>query len=228
MYFPFFHSLTTRFTDYFPLSQVLLCAILATPVMAQEVDPHELVRQSVARVLDTLEDIRSETQSDDPEVDSAMTERVVNTLSPLVDFDGIARAVMGGHAASASDEQISEFSRTFRTTMTQLYLRSLLNLEIQDVRVEPPGDGFDPSSGRANVAMTAVVDGGQEYSMRYSMRTDTQGEWRILNIIVEGVNIGLTYMNQFNSAMQRRGDIDAVIDQWQEEARSVDSPGSGQ
>lgn len=225
MYYFFFHLLTTRFTDYCRLSLVVLCASLATPAIAQEAGPHELVRQSTARVLDTLEDIRSETQSDDPEVDSAMVERIVSALSPRVDFDGIARAVMGEHTAAASEEQISEFSRTFRTTMTELYLRNLLNLEIQDVQVEPPGDGFDPSSGRANVEMTAVVDGGEEYIIRYSMRTDAQGEWRILNIIIEGVNIGLTYMNQFDSAMERRGDIDAVIDQWQEEARAVDTSG---
>jgi len=209
------------------LSLILLCAVLAAPAMAQQPGPHELVRESTSRVLETLEDIRSETQSDDPQVDSAMVERLLDTLSPLVDFDGIARAVMGEHAASASEEQVTEFSRTFRTTMTRLYLRSLLNLEIQDVRVEPPGDGFDPDSGRASVVMTAVVDGGQEYSMRYSMRTDDQGEWRILNIIAEGVNIGLTYMNQFDSAMQRRGDIDEVIAQWREEAEAVDTPETG-
>lgn len=207
------------------LSGVLLSAVLlASPVVTaqQQQDPHELVRESTARVLETLEDIRSRAGSDDPQVDSAMVEQLLDTLSPLVDFDGIARAVMGKHAAAAAEEQIEEFSRTFRTTMTQLYLRSLLNLEIRDVRVEPPGTGFDPDSGRASVRMIAVVDGGSEYDIRYSLRTDEQGEWRVLNVVVEGVNIGLIFMNQFDSAMQRRADIDAVIDQWREEAEAVD------
>jgi phospholipid transport system substrate-binding protein len=43
------------------------------------------------------------------------------------------------------------------------------------------------------------------------------GVWRVRNVIVDGVNLGLTYRNQFASAMQSgdaRGDIDAVIDEW--------------
>ena len=43
--------------------------------------------------------------------------------------------------------------------------------------------------------------------------------WRVNNLIVEGVNIGLNYKSQFAAAMkdpQYAGDMDAVIDAWVE------------
>jgi len=111
----------------------------------------------------------------------------------------------------------------FKVTMARLYLNSLLNFDISRINVEPAPAGFDPASGRASVQITAIDSKNNEYLMRYSLRTNQDGEWRILNIIVEGVNLGLTYMNQFDSAMQRYGSIDRVIANWQEEAQSVDT-----
>jgi phospholipid transport system substrate-binding protein len=57
--------------------------------------------------------------------------------------------------------------------------------------------------------------------------TDSGG-WRMRNIIVNGVNMGLTYRNQFASAAQNPeygGNLDQIIDAWagllEEEAQSV-------
>ena len=40
--------------------------------------------------------------------------------------------------------------------------------------------------------------------------------WRVRNVIVDGVNFGRTYRNQFASAMESRGlgALDTVIDAW--------------
>ena len=43
------------------------------------------------------------------------------------------------------------------------------------------------------------------------------GNWRLRNIIIGGVNIGLTYRSQFASALKDPkygGDMDKVIDAW--------------
>jgi phospholipid transport system substrate-binding protein len=49
------------------------------------------------------------------------------------------------------------------------------------------------------------------------MALGSDGEWRVRNIIVNGVNMGLTYRNQFAGAMKdpvNGGSLDKVIDGW--------------
>ncbi|PPR13724.1 MAG: hypothetical protein CFH43_01071, partial [Proteobacteria bacterium] len=50
----------------------------------------------------------------------------------------------------------------------------------------------------------------------YSMRKNKEGQWQARNMIVDGINLGLTYLNQFDSAMNRyERNIDKVISSWQ-------------
>jgi phospholipid transport system substrate-binding protein len=47
------------------------------------------------------------------------------------------------------------------------------------------------------------------------MRQDRGGEWKLRNVTIEAVNLGLVYQSQFSSAAkQYDGDIDRVIDNW--------------
>ena len=49
------------------------------------------------------------------------------------------------------------------------------------------------------------------------MVKDADGSWRIRNVIVYGINLGLQYRNLFDAVMMAtstRGNIDKVIDGW--------------
>jgi len=47
------------------------------------------------------------------------------------------------------------------------------------------------------------------------MGRSRSGEWQLRNIIIEDVNLGEIYRNQFEaSARKNDGDLDAVIDTW--------------
>lgn len=53
------------------------------------------------------------------------------------------------------------------------------------------------------------------YTIQFSLRRADDGQWQVRNIIMNGVNIGLTFRNQFASAMDTTGgDLDEVIDDW--------------
>ena len=40
------------------------------------------------------------------------------------------------------------------------------------------------------------------------------GEWKLINIIINGVNLGITFRNQFYSLMKKENDLDKVIAEW--------------
>jgi len=59
---------------------------------------------------------------------------------------------------------------------------------------------------------------GSVYPVVYSLGRESDADpWRVRNIIVIGINMGITYRNQFKSAMQDPqydGDLDQVIESW--------------
>ena len=76
----------------------------------------------------------------------------------------------------------------------------------------------DDDAGRyedqASVDMEVVSTNGEVYPVVYTLH-QRDGEWRVINVIVNGINLGLTFRNQFDQAMRDNNrDIDAVIDGW--------------
>ena len=51
--------------------------------------------------------------------------------------------------------------------------------------------------------------------MTYSLIKSRNNGWKIKNVIVSGVNLGLTYRNQFKQSMlDNENNIDLVINAW--------------
>ena len=99
--------------------------------------------------------------------------------------------------------------------MTRFYLETMVTFGINDVSLRQP-DEFDPSSPRTRVRMNAVDGSGNSYEIAYTM-LQTEGEWQMQNMIVDGVNVGLTYRNQFDSAMAtNNGKPEQVISNWEQ------------
>ena len=47
------------------------------------------------------------------------------------------------------------------------------------------------------------------------MYLNKQGQWKLINIVINGVNLGLTFRNQFYSLMEKEeNNLDVVIERW--------------
>ena len=187
-----------------------------TSLAQGDCDDHaRLIEQTTDKVLKIL---RAHTATGDAVSVSALADELLSTLEPVVDFDSIARGVMGKHGRAASDRQVEEFAQVFRESLVSLYARSFRTFKVEEARVLDMPSGFDPATAKkASVRMQATTADGETFSLSYSMRRDEQGGWVVRNIVVNGINLGLTYMNQFDGAMSRYGSIDEVIARWPEE-----------
>jgi phospholipid transport system substrate-binding protein len=135
-------------------------------------------------------------------------------LKPIIDFESIARAVTGRHRDSINADQAEQLLRVVSNTMVKLYLESFIGFEVQAVEVLDPEANFDVSSGRATIRTEAIA-ARSTYAVNYSMRTDGAGRWKVRNVIIDGINLGLTYRNQFDGVMARYDqDVDEVIANW--------------
>ncbi len=173
--------------------------------------PHQVVADTSADLLRLIEEGRGYADSD-PERFFAEVEAL---LAPVVDFEGFARRVMSAHYGKATPEQRQRFAETFKWGLVRTYSLTLTDFTGGEVVVVPP-DAPPRHPRRRNVKME-IHQGGEVYPVLYAMTQDADGGWRIGNIVIAGVNIGLTYRSQFRSvAADARygGDLDQVIDAW--------------
>lgn len=206
----------------FPLMVIFLAALLpAAAHSAVGEDPSRIIREATEDFMNTI--TTQQKQHGDQAVEK-MVQPLLEILEPVVDFKAIAKGIMGRHAQQASEQQLMRFTQVFKEWLIRYYLDSLMNFEVKDVTVFDQPDDFNPESGRTTVRMQATTGNAKNYSIKYSMRADSAGHWKVRNFIIEGVNIGLTFLHQFDGAMERYdGKIDDVIANWSSEMAQDDT-----
>lgn len=183
-------------------------------VAATVADPRVTVRETSDELIVVIEQGKQYYQADPDRFYS----EVRRVLAPAIDFEAFARGVMAVHYKRASDAQRARFAEAFKNGLVRTYAKALLEFSDEQIEVlpetKPPRD-----PKKQMVKMEVRSSSGKVYPAVYAMRLYDDGVWRIRNIIINGINIGLTYRNQFASAMkaaQYGGDLDRVIDSWSE------------
>lgn len=194
------------------LRNSLFALLAALPLFALAAPTaHEVVQQTTDTLLADLK-ANKEAYRDNPD---AFYAALNNILGPVVDVDGISRGVMTvRYSRQATPEQMARFQESFKRSLMQFYGNALLEYNNQDIRVLP-------ASGKQNPQRTAVnmeiEDGkGTVYPLSYTMVS--QGDtWMMRNVIINGINVGKLFRDQFAQSMQNHGnDLNKVIDTWAE------------
>lgn len=187
----------------------LLAAMVPLSASAQPEPPEEMIRNNINEFMAQLEGREAYYEENIDE----LKQEVDDSLEQVADFRYIGASVMGSYFRNASPEQRSRFVDVFRQTLIDTYTRGLVTFDYEEIRVL---DDQRPQreEDRASVAMEVVATNGDVYPVNYSLRL-SDGEWRVVNVIVNGINLGLTFRNQFDQAMRDNNrDYDAVIDSW--------------
>ena len=60
-----------------------------------------------------------------------------------------------------------------------------------------------------------IVTSSRTYPGRYSMYLDNDNDWKIINIEINGMNLGKIFRSQFYSLMEKnKEDINLAIEKW--------------
>lgn len=200
-------------TGVLPLIILLLTAWTGAVGAEQARGPRETIASAVDRI---TERIRAERERLEQNPEYAR-QVVREELGDLVDFKRITRLVMAEHFGKASKEQKYAFLEVFKNSLINTYASGLTLYEGQDIRVPPLEEG-DVQGDNARVQMEIDTNSGQVIPVHYSLFRDSDGQWKVQNVIVNGLNLGKTFRSQFDLAMQQyQGDIDQVIANWSPE-----------
>lgn len=190
----------------------LLCALLVfSGLSAAATDARTVVEQTTEELLSDLA-ANKELYRADP---AAFYNAMDNILGDVVDADGISRSVMTvRYSRRATQEQMERFQENFKRSLMQFYGNALLEYENQGIRVLP--DARTQGDNRSEVRMEVTDQKGVIYPVSYTM-VKINNQWRMRNVIINGINLGKLFRDQFAEAMQRNAqDLDRVIDTWVE------------
>ena len=194
------------------LRNSLLLLLTALPLFAVAApSAHDVVQQTTATLLADLK-ANKEQYRDNPD---AFYTALNNILGPVVDVDGISRGVMTvRYSRQATPEQMARFQEEFKRSLMQFYGNALLEYNNQDIRVLPASGRQSPQ--RAAVDMEIKDGKGAIYPLSYTM-VSAGDTWKMRNVIINGINVGKLFRDQFAQSMQNHGnDLNKVIDTWAE------------
>ncbi|MDE3738450.1 MULTISPECIES: phospholipid-binding protein MlaC [Pseudomonas] len=189
----------------------LLVLLAALPLLATAApSARDVVQQTTDQLLADLKANKQQYRSDP----NAFYEALNGILGPVVDADGISRSIMTvKYSRKATPEQMTRFQENFKRSLIQFYGNALLEYDNQEIRVLPTKKE-DPE--RTSVGMEVKDSKGTVYPVSYTM-VNVNGQWMLRNVIINGINIGKLFRDQFADTMQRNGnDLDKTINGWAE------------
>jgi len=141
-------------------------------------------------------------------------QRVEKALQPVVGFKRIAAMVMGSYYKKASKDQRSVFSQSFKRSLVETYSGGLIEYEGYKIDILP-GEGVPEGNRTAVVDLVITTSSGTQVPLKYSMYKTKKGLWKVQNVTVAGINVGLLYRQQFaRKVAEAEGDLEAVVQQW--------------
>lgn len=145
-------------------------------------------------------------------------QKIKDIFEPMIDFRRVAASVMGKkYYLLASQGERSEFVLIFKDSLLDTYAETLAQWGDSTITTKFP----DSKSNiyEKNVEVKQVLNtGSSKYPISYKLRRNEEG-WKIVNIIINGVNLGLTFRNQFQAlAVTHDENIDLTLQNWVSDA----------
>ena len=143
-------------------------------------------------------------------------EAVQALFEPVVDFNFIARGVMGDYAKSASEEQQQRFANVLKQSLMSTvttYTQGLAGSGNYTIDVLPPNEDV---TGKKSVQVGLEVKTQDSVNrLAFTMRLNKKEQWKIANMTLNGINLGATFRAQFAQAVKKaEGNVDAAINSW--------------
>ena len=181
-----------------------------------EEDPYVFIDNNAQKMVQVLT-----LEADLFETDRALYEQKIKDIfEPMIDFKRVAASVMGKkYYLLASKEERSEFVVIFKESLLDTYAETLAQWGDSTITTEFPDN--KTNIYEKNVEVKQILDtGSSKYPISYKLRKNKNEKgWKIVNIIINGVNLGLTFRNQFQALADTHNEnINLTLRYWVSDA----------
>ncbi|MBB5014908.1 MlaC/ttg2D family ABC transporter substrate-binding protein [Rehaibacterium terrae] len=185
-----------------PLLRLLAAAALMLVVGAAVAGPRPklVIEQTTAAVLAGIKERRDEFNAND----AALQEFIRSTLGEVLDQNYSARMVLGLHGRRASDAEVDAFAQALADNLLHRYGRALLEIDPDKTRVRVTGEQPLRDGQIVRVNTEVLRASGAPVPVQYLFRKRGD-DWKVFDVIVEGISYVQTYRTQFDEPLRQRG-----------------------
>lgn len=183
---------------------LLFLAIFTASVQAAAESAEDVVKSTTDQVLARIASEKAELNAHPERIYGLIHELVI----PHFDFDGMSRWVLGRAWVDATPDQRNEFIKQFQTLLVRTYAKALLEYSNEKIRFLP----VNKSPGASMVVVKTEVNqsgGAQPVPIYYRMHM-RDGDWKVVDVAVDGVSLVSTYRGSFASEIRKSG-LNALI-----------------
>jgi len=144
--------------------------------------------------------------------------KIKEIFEPMIDFRRVAASVMGKkYYLLSTSTQREDFVEIFKDSLLDTYAETLA--QWGDSTISTDFSSLKINDQIKNIEVKQNLNtGSSDYPISYKLRKSQDG-WKIVNIIINGVNLGLTFRNQFQAlAISNNEDIESTINNWVSDA----------
>lgn len=163
----------------------------------------DVVKATADQVISRIADNRDNLDAHPEQIYGLINELVI----PHFDFTSMSKWVLGKNWRQASDIQREKFVNQFRTLLVRTYARALLEYSDQEINYMPVVS--NPNSNLVVVKTQVQSPGSNAVPIDYRMHV-SDGEWKVVDIAVDGISLVATYRGSFSSEIRKNG-IDSLI-----------------
>ncbi len=178
--------------------------LLFSPAQATIESAEEVVKGTANKVLARLTAERELIEAEPTRIYGLVNEVVI----PHFDFVSMSKWVLGKNSwRAASEAQREQFIGEFRTLLVRTYAKALLEYTSEEIEYLPSNG--NPDSNLVEVKTKIKQGGARDVPIDYRLHI-TGGEWKVVDIVVDGVSLVSTYRGSFASEIRKNG-LDALI-----------------
>jgi len=202
------------------VKQTLAASILSTMVAGTVfAAPSEAPPAFIKKVADGLIE-RLKADNAKLQNNPALVKAIVRqNLDPYIDSQSFTRIVMGTYATNqySTAAQRAQFEKNFRETLIENYGSAFSKFSNQTYSVRP----YKASNSKNPVVTIDFNNKGEKIPVAFQL-VDKGSQWKIRNINVSGIDLGLQFRNQFAATVKRNGgNIDKAIANFKPDAEAA-------
>ncbi|MDX1518757.1 MAG: ABC transporter substrate-binding protein [Gammaproteobacteria bacterium] len=170
----------------------------ATGALAAAGTATDVVRNTASQVLQRIKAEKELLNQHPEKVYDLVNELVI----PHFDFTSMSKWVLGKNWRDATDDQRLQFTDEFRTLLVRTYAKALLEYSDQEIKYL---DEMSSTNSNLVVVKTEITQSGSNpIPINYRMHV-SGGDWKVIDVAVDGVSLVSTYRGEFASHIRKNG-----------------------
>jgi phospholipid transport system substrate-binding protein len=181
---------------------LILVLLLIVPFPAYAGPPLDTVKGHINKVLDVLSDSSLKGQSGK----SAKKAKIRSISEKMFDYNELSRRTLGQNWNKFNNEQQKEFTELYKSILEDAYADKLITYTDEKVLFNKE----TILSEKTCEIQTTIVTKKADIPIHYRV-IQKEGEWRVYDIVIEGVSLVNNYRTQFREILASKSP-DGLLD----------------